>query len=94
MRLLDDPSVSSDLRSPRVAAGGLAWPMLFSVTETWAVLVVLTQLRVTGVQDAALALVVSGAMLAIWSEWKVFCSLSRALSKRSRDRHRVLVRRR
>jgi hypothetical protein len=56
--------------SRRVIAGCLAWPILFSVTEIWAVVIVLTQIRVDGVDAAALALVIAGVVLAIWSEWR------------------------
>jgi hypothetical protein len=69
--------------SRRVSAGRLAWPILFSVTEIWAVVVVLTQIRVDGVDAAALALLVAGVVLAIWSEWRE----SRELVCRSHPSH-------
>jgi len=70
MRPSHDSSNDPAKLSRRVIAGRLAWPTLFSVTEIWAVVVVLTQIRVDGVDAAALALVVAGVALAIWSEWR------------------------
>lgn len=62
--------------SRRKIIGRLAWPILFSVTEIWAVVIVITQIRVDGVDAAALALVVAGVVLAIWSEWRESHELS------------------
>lgn len=42
----------------------------FTVIQAWAVIVVLTQLRADGVTRAALALVLSGAVVAIISAWQ------------------------
>lgn len=69
MRQCDDFSGYPDKPSGWVIARRLAWPTLFSVAEVWAVIVVLTQIRVAGVQAAALAIVVSGVVLVMWSEW-------------------------
>lgn len=41
---------------------------MFCVAEVCAVIVVLTQIRVAGVQAAALAIVVAGAVPVMWSE--------------------------
>lgn len=70
MRLSDDSSGFPDVPSRRLTAGRLSWTAVFSVTEIWATIVVITQIRVTGVDAAALALVISGVVLAIWSEWQ------------------------
>ena len=70
MRSFQDFSGYSDQRTRRETAGRLAWPALFSVIEIWAVIVVLTQIRVPAVQAAALAFVLSGALMAIWPEWQ------------------------
>lgn len=69
MRSYDSSNGLANL-SRRVITGRLAWPTLFSVTEIWAIVVVLTQIRVDGVDAAALALLVAGVVLAIWSEWQ------------------------
>jgi hypothetical protein len=53
------------------------------VTEICAVLVVLTQIRVAGIQAAALALVLSGVLLAMWSQWQDMSSLIRRYDNRS-----------
>jgi hypothetical protein len=66
-----------------VLAGRLAGPLLFGVTEVWAVFVVLTQIRVSGVQAAALALVVSGVLVAMSSEWHEVRSQLRRDSRQS-----------
>ena len=63
MRLSDDSCDSPDVPSRRVITGRLSWTAIFSVTEIWAVLVVITQIRVAGVDAAALALVISGMVL-------------------------------
>jgi len=83
MRPSDDSHSGLANLSRRVIAGRLAWPILFSVTEIWAVVVVLTQIRVDGVDAAALALVIAGVVLAIWSEWRE----SRELVCRSHRAH-------
>jgi len=51
-------------------AGRLVWPMIFSVIEMCAVIVVLTQIRVSGVEAAALAFVLAGVAMAMRSEWQ------------------------
>jgi hypothetical protein len=56
--------------SRRAVAGHLAWPTLFGVTEVWAFLVVLTQVRVAGLPAAALAFVLAGVVVRTWSEWQ------------------------
>ncbi|MGH3927748.1 MAG: hypothetical protein ACRDTT_33610 [Pseudonocardiaceae bacterium] len=78
----DDSSGYPDQLSGRVIVGRLAWATLFSVTEVWAVLVVLTQIRVAGVQAAALAFVVAGVVLVTWSEWQEMRSLLRRYNNR------------
>jgi len=83
MRPSNDSSSGVAKLSRRVIAGRLAWPLLFSVTETWAVLVVLTQIRADGVDAAALALVTAGVVVAIWSE----CQESRELVRQSHRSH-------
>lgn len=83
MRSLDDYSGHPDQLSGRVVVGRLAWWTLFSVTEVWAVLVVLTQIRVTGIQAAALAFIVAGVVLVMWSEWQEVRSLLRRYNNRS-----------
>jgi len=70
MRLSDDSCDSPDVPSRRVITGRLSWTAVFSVTEIWAVLVVITQIRVAGVDAAALALVISGMVLTMLSEWR------------------------
>lgn len=75
MRSFQDLSGYSDQLSRRQTAGRLAWSVLFSVIEASAIIIVLTQIRVPDVQAAALAFVLSGALLAIWPEWQKICSL-------------------
>ena len=70
MRSFQDFSGYRDRLSRRETLGLLAWSVLFSVIETWAVIVVLTQIRLPAVQAAALAFVLSGALLAMWPEWQ------------------------
>jgi hypothetical protein len=48
----------------------LTWTVTFTVVQAWAVIVVLTQLRADGVTKAALALVLSGTVIAIISAWQ------------------------
>lgn len=75
MRSFQDLSGHSDRLARRETASGLAWSVLFSVIEISAVVIVLAQIRVPAVQAAALAFVLSGALLAIWPEWQKICSL-------------------
>lgn len=70
MRSLQDFFSYSEQPPRRKAAGRLAWPVLFTLTEVCAVIVVLTQIRVPAVQAAALAFVLSGLLVALWSEWQ------------------------
>lgn len=66
---------SSGKPSGRVMAGRLVWPALFSISEVWAVIVVLTQIRVADVPAAALAFVVAGVVLVVWSELRDMCEI-------------------
>ena len=52
------------------SASTLTWTVTFTVVQAWAVIVVLTQLRADGVTKAALALVLSGTVIAIISAWQ------------------------
>jgi hypothetical protein len=81
MSLFNDSSSDPANLSRRVIAGRLAWPVLFSVIEIWAIVVVITQIRADGVDAAALAIVVTGVVLTIWSEWQE----SRELVRRYRQ---------
>jgi hypothetical protein len=79
MRSFQDFSSYPGQRSRRETAGQLACAVLFSVIEIWAVVVVLTQVRVPDVQAAALAFVLSGALMATWPEWQKIRSILRSV---------------
>lgn len=70
MRVSGDSAGFSAKPRRRVVLGRLAGPALFIVTEVWAFVELVTQVRVAGMQAAALALVLSGVLLKMWSEWQ------------------------
>lgn len=83
MRHFDDSSGYADKLSTWAIADRLAWPALFCAAEIWAVIVVLTEIRVRGVQAAALAFVLASVVLVVWSEIYGMCGTLRRPSSRS-----------
>jgi hypothetical protein len=62
--------VTGNRGTRRRGVSTLTWTVTFTVIQAWAVIVVLTQLRADGLTRAALALVLSSAVVAIISAWQ------------------------